>query len=513
LQLTTLGERVDKIRLAMERSRRAPPVAQADRAAVPARPVSDILASEDFLSRMAGMTQSETSVAWCDENAIIGFNDSGSFMATLFGAASPSGSLSFNGWSRSTDRGRTFMDQGPLLPDPLPPGVAFRDLFGDPVLGCTDTGTFYYASLALDTIAPPGSFISGISVSKTINAGLNWSGAVMAASKPAPGPTSPTGHMLDKPWMAVSPGPSAAPGDDVIHVTYTDFDSSGTSPACPLPGFRTAIEYVRSVDGGVTWSAPAVIDEVCGTPPLVPIVQGSQVEVGLENDVYVAWERYAPDSVTREIRLRKSTTGGTTFEPPVVVSALTPVGDGFLLQGGFRAFLDLQGLAVDRSAGPHRGTVYIAWHDGRNLKTPDPFSVCPGPTGPAYCFADVLLSRSTNGGATWSPPIRVNTDATTLAVDQFMPAIEVDSDGTLVAVFYDRRKDLRNFLIDVFSARSTDGGFAPVLGLEDRLVNPVYMGDYIGIATDATQRRRGSILTWGDNSLGDPNIEFTKKPQ
>ncbi len=504
LQLITLGERLETIRGALSH-----------------RPGSDPSAAEDFLSRLAGMTQSETSVAWCGSNAVIGFNDSGSFVGTLLGFFSPSNSFSFNGWSRSSNAGGTFKDLGALVADPLPAGVAFHDLFGDPVLGCTDSATFYYASLAIETgslpidsLIPSGVFSSGISVSKSTNGGASWGGAVMAVREGAPT------HFLDKPWMAVAPGPTSSPGDDVIHVTYTDFDFSGDVCGFDADGFpilRTAIEYVQSVNGGATWSTPLVIDQVCG----FEFLQGSQVEVGLGSDVYVAWEHYAADFVTREIRISKSTNGGSSFGAPVVVQPVTPVGDSFVLQGNFRAFLDFQGLAVDRSAGPNTGNVYITWHDGRNRSAFDPFGFCDG--GPTYCFGDIFLTRSVDGGAHWSTPIRVNNDHVGAAVDQFMPAVEVDSTGSILVFFYDRRRDARNFRIDTFLARSVDGGsswsnsrvtstnFPPITGWEDVVVNPFYMGDYIGIAVDATQAQAGVVLAWGDNSLGDANVLFGKR--
>jgi hypothetical protein len=95
-------------------------------------PVSDPDAIEDQLSAYAGFTQSETDTAKCGHTIVVGFNDSGSFIQTLFGGVSPSGSFSFNGWSRSSDSGDTFDDRGILLADPLPLGVLFRDLGSDP---------------------------------------------------------------------------------------------------------------------------------------------------------------------------------------------------------------------------------------------------------------------------------------------------------------------------------------------------------------------------------------------
>src|SRR5262249_13240046 len=84
-------------------------------------PVSNRIEPADFLSRLAGNTQSEESVAWCGGNALVGFNDSCTFVACLLGlCGSPTSSFSFNAWSRSQDGGLSFANKGFLNADPLP---------------------------------------------------------------------------------------------------------------------------------------------------------------------------------------------------------------------------------------------------------------------------------------------------------------------------------------------------------------------------------------------------------
>ena len=70
---------------------------------------------EDFASRMAGRTQNETSAAWCGPTVAIGWNNSGSLVSTAFLGQSGLGNLSFLGWARSTDPGRTYVDRGMLF--------------------------------------------------------------------------------------------------------------------------------------------------------------------------------------------------------------------------------------------------------------------------------------------------------------------------------------------------------------------------------------------------------------
>jgi len=412
----------------------------------------------------------------------VGFNDSGSLPESIFFGP---GGLSFNGVARSSDRGRSFVDLGFLNPGPN----FFDLLLGDPVLGCGNENTFYYASL-FET-GTPSVPLTAISVSKSTDGGATFGNPVAAASKDA------FTHFLDKDWMAVDPT-----NPKRLFVTYTDFDDSGTvcgffPSGSPIP--RAAIELVRSTNGGATWSAPLVIQQVCG---VAPFVQGSQEAVGPAGQVYVAWELFS-NFVTRSLRIRRSTDGGVSFGANVKVDDVTCVGDCFDLQGGFRASFENPSLAIDRSGTSTNGAVYVAWHDGRNLQVPD-----FGSFTPFYSYADVLIRRSTNGGATWSPAVRVNDNPEPLAngrgTDQYQPGLAVDRNGNVGACFYDRRNDPFNFLIDRFCAISKDAGetwnnkrvteesFRPIHAV-DTFINPIYLGDYDGLSSDFTKGTSGFI--------------------
>src|SRR5262249_15541496 len=224
-------------------------------------------ATDFTLSIVTGFTQSETGTAWCGDNVVIGFNDSGSLLETL----TTTGGLSFVGVARSDDRGRSFTDLGFVNPGPDP----FSILASAPVLACASSSRFQYASIfEVFSGATP---LAGVSVSTSTDGGVTWGDPVFAAAKDA------TLHFLDKDWMAIDP---ANPNN--VYVSYTDFGNFNSDPACPND-FPTSIELVRSTDGGLTWSSPVVLDSISG---VTSFGQGSQVVVGPAGEVNVAWERF-----------------------------------------------------------------------------------------------------------------------------------------------------------------------------------------------------------------------------
>ncbi|PWB78595.1 MAG: hypothetical protein C3F08_08295 [Candidatus Methylomirabilota bacterium] len=505
LNLINLAERWDQIEPRLRRVLSLPsgmdqPIRQTDAGETPAdrmlaaaqvsNPAVDVSSS-----RRGGFTQSETSTAWCGSNVVVGFNDTGSLLETL---SLPGIGASLVGISRSTNKGGRFTDQGYLNPGP----VATDFLVGDPVVGCGDANTFYATSIFGRATT------SDISISQSFDGGQTFGNPISAASKDG------VNHFLDKPWMAVDPT-----NPNRIYVTYTDFDDSGDlcgfDSASGLPIPRTAIELVRSTDRGGSWnSPPVVIREVCGDA----FVHGSQVAVGPGGELYVAWEAFAEDFVTREIDIRKSIDGGVTFGAPVQVDNVICAGTCARLQGNFRSGYEFPTLAVDRSGGSTNGNIYIAWHDGRNLTVPDAV------VG-SYGYTDILFSRSTDGGATWLTPVRVNNNAEPLSsglgTDQYQPGIAVDKGGKVGVCFYDRRRDPSNFLIDRECAFSRNAGASwsnkkitrnnfPAVPNQDVFVDPLYMGDYDNLAGDFTRTSGGFVGAWGDNSLGHPVVNAGK---
>jgi hypothetical protein len=463
-------------------------------------------ASDFVLSIAGGFTQSETSTAWCGDNVAVGFNDSGSLIESLlFG----DGGLSLSGVANSTDRGATFHDNGFVNAGPN----VFNFLGGDPVINCVNGSTFYYTQLfETGTIDNP---LAAVALSTSTDGGATFADPVAVVAK------NLFTHFLDKDWFAVD-------ATKRLFVTYTDFDFTGTKCGfdAGVPIMRVAIELVSSVNAGATFGPPIVIAEVCSALPDFPFVQDSLVAVGPGGEVYVAWESYSgPSSLTRQIDIRKSSNHGASFNSAVKIEDVTCVGDCSTLQGLFRAGLDLQGLAVDKSGTSTNGNVYVTWHDGRNFQITD----LESPNG-IYSYADVLFSRSSNGGASWSAPVRINNNPISLSnghgTDHYMPGLAVDKTGEVGVCFYDRREDSLNYLFDRFCATSTNAGrtwtntrqstnSSEPIHATDAFINPFYLGDYDGLTSDFERASSGFIGAFQIvNSVGvfvpNPDVVATK---
>lgn len=473
-----------QIQAALEKSRNAPGLASTGPI-----PVSD--PGADFLfSLESGFTQSETSSAWCGGGVVVGFNDSGSvFESLVFG---PGGS-SFAGAGASTDRGATFRDIGYINPGPN----SNNSLLGDPVVNCADATTFYYSQIGLGgTVTAP---TSDVFLSKSDDGGFTWENPTAAVSKDA------ITHFLDKDWSAID-----HKHPKHLYASYTDFDLSGTmcGTSNGVPIERVAIEVVSSTDSGATWSGPTVVDQVCSAAPNFPFVQGSQISVDSHGNVYVAWEKF-PSGIAaefRQLRIARSTDHAKSFGPSSQISTVYATGDGFALQGNFRTWLT-GSLAVDTSGTKSDGTLYMTWEDGRFRSRVDlesPFGL--------YRNANVVLSRSRDGGKTWSSPVRVNNDplesADGVGIDHFQPGVAVDSTGAAAVCWYDRRNDPLNYQLTRYCAVSNsrldvrvDPTIWPPIHAVDALINPNYLGDYDTVTSDQTNASAGFQGAYGNVSV------------
>ncbi len=242
----------------------------------------------------------------------------------------------------------------------------------------------------------------------------------------------------DKPYMA-------ARGMNLL-VGYADF---GFSPA--------KLRAVRSTDGGATFGNDTILAvNSVGGNGACPVIDGNG-----------AFHMFWRDSFQDSLWVSHSTDQGQTWSADRGIVEMFPLPSQ--LPGGFR-IINLPSAAAD----PVTGALVVVWNDLR------------------FGNPDILSIRSTDGGVTWSAPIKVNDDAGVAA--QFFPWIAFDPHGVAHVGWYDRRED--GFKIDFYTASSIDGGatFEPNQRVTAAAYTPVlpwdttvaFIGDYNAIAANAT---------------------------
>ncbi len=317
-------------------------------------------------------------------------------------------------------------------------------VWGDPCLVFDDSGKLYYIHLSwatnwIDRIVCQRSTDHGVSFNDGAGIGLN---------------TPPKAQ--DKAWLSVDMTNSPYHGN--LYVTWTEFDSYGSSSSSD----SSRIRFSRSTDFGITWSPAITISDVSGDCiDSDNTDEGAVPCVGPDGQIYVSWA--GPLGLVFD----KSTDGGVTWGNDIFVSDI-PGGWDFAISGIYRA----NGLPITAcdtgSTSPYKGNIYINWSDQRNGST----------------NTDVFFVKSTDGGNTWTSPLKVNDDNTTR--EQFFTWMTIDqTTGFIYCCFYDRR-NTTGAATDVYVARSTDGGdsfdnfivsessFTPTSG--------VFFGDYTNIA-------------------------------
>jgi hypothetical protein len=365
---------------------------------------------------------------------------------------------------RSTDGGRTWSD------GVVSTGASELPNASDPVLAFDANGTAYISFIGYNQ---NDLTVGGIFVARSTNGGQSWDRPKLAA-----GNDDVTFH--DKEWITVDRSNNPATRGNV-YLSWTLFSSVNPRRE------RGDIVVSRSTDGGQTFSPPKRV-----SLPAQDETQGSFPAIGPNGELYVLY--YSDSNASagdpgRGIYIAKSTDSGATFSEATKVSSATRPPSP--LQGGnFRIFV-LPVLAAD----PTNGALYATWNDYRNDDS------------------DVMLARSTDGGATWLDAQRVNNDPSSPRKDQFFPTVTVGRDSTVHILWLDRRDDPANKLYLPFYASSTDGGATftqealshtasdPSIGFQGTL-----LGDYISIDTSPD----GSKVygAWVDTRNGDQDIYF-----
>lgn len=265
-----------------------------------------------------------------------------------------------------------------------------------------------------------------------------------------------------------------------LHVTWLQAAATAT---LGFPDVGYPVLAARSEDGGATWAEPVTV-----SPPSRARVLGAVPAVASEEGLYVAYLDLGDDALDYHgghegrggepypgrwsLVVSSSRDGGKSWSDAVVDAGIVPI------ERVIAFFPPTPSIAVDGRT----GRVHVAFHDGR---AGDP---------------DVWLWSSTDGGATFGAPRRVNDTRRGDGTSQYLPRISVAPAGRVDVVYYDRRRDRRNVRNDVSLQSSSDGGrsFGPSLRISGRSFD-----SRIGFGSERGMPDLGSRLgSWsGDDRL------------
>lgn len=356
----------------------------------------------------------------------------------------------------STDGGRTWTNQLPLEA-----GI-FRS---DPVLAADATGTFFYYSLQ-------GNFLADMFISN--DGGANYGSPISAFGG-------------DKAWMTIDN--TGGIGDGNIYIAW--------STAAGCCGGNT---FTRSTDGGATYMTPIAM-------PMTPTF--GTLDVGPNGELYI-FGVDAPQANNDDFVLIKSTNAQNaamtpTFDQVTAVNmgGALAIGDGPNPAG----LLGQAWVAVDRSGGANNGNVYVCC----TVKVPPSAAVAGVVPGDP---ADVMFARSTDGGATFSPPIRLNDDAIGNNAYQWFGTMSVAPNGRIDVIFNDTRNDNTTTFSELMYTFSNDGGttwspnepLSPTFNHFLGYPNQSKLGDYYDMISDDV----GAFLIYAATFNGEQDVYFLR---
>jgi hypothetical protein len=293
------------------------------------------------------------------------------------------------------------------------------------------------------------------------------------------------GHVEDKQWIAVNHIPGS-PFQDHVYATWDVINKNATK-------IRVAVSRDRgqSFSKAITLTSPSQSG---------PSNSSGYSSIDAAGNVYLGYESSPVNGKGESsVFVTRSTDDGVHWGPFVRAASFTV---HRLPNTTFRL-----GIPESFAASPtYPGHLYVAYETWNGTSM------------------DIMFTQSTDGGATWSAPVKVNdnVDASGQPTDQFQPEVAAGPNGAVAVAFYDRRDPCpgdpsvlpadagkANFCINTSlqaykdsgsgavpvggNARITDFGWDPeqpgqsVGGLSQRVCSDAncavgFIGDYFGLA-------------------------------
>jgi hypothetical protein len=414
-------------------------------------------------------------------------------------------------------------------------GVVYRNSESEPHLAVNPTNpNNMIAGWHQDRWSTGGA--QSLGAAYTLNGGAIWQQVVIPfthCSGGAPGSAGDYERGSD-PWISFSP-------DGTAHYMALVVDTSVN---------ENAMVVARSIDGGVSWSAPVVIARSPAQDPVKRSVFNDKNTITADpfdsRLVYATWTLFRTGFVS--LVFARSTDGGQTWSPAMPIATMgnaspgeqttfrqaaqvVVLPDGSLVNGFFRILFDRaagrityeQAILRSTDQGRHWTRVDTRVASFASISAVDPELNIPvrdaqelpilavnRATGQLYMSwqdgnanpqggAGIVVARSNDGGKTWSNPVRVN-QGTSAGVQAFLPVVAVNDQGQVGVLFYDWRNDVlgdpglsTDVWLSLFDANLNYQGerrlTAQSFDMRQMVITGprgFFPGDYVGLSTAGT---------------------------
>jgi hypothetical protein len=304
----------------------------------------------------------------------------------------------------------------------------------DPWVSFSPNGVVHQISLGINDSNVDNAVIA----SRSTDGGANWRDPVVIKRD------NQANFFNDKETITANPH-----NEDFVYATWQRIVAPSVNASARAgeraAAFRSIAWFARSDDNGASFDTVKPIFN----PGNLNQTIGNQIVVLPNGDLVMVFNLIRN---TRDVKNRgdtaaviRSTDNGDTWSDPITIDRMFPRGvtdpeDGHAVRTGE----DLPEIAVDNNT----GSLYVVWQDSR------------------FTGRDqVALSKSEDGGLSWSPTKQISTVGGTNQA--FTPIVRVaddgdeNTDGTVAVMYYDFRNDSAaspGLTTNTWIIRSTDGG-------------------------------------------------------